>query len=244
MTARLGDLGAHCHVIRRAPGQTGDPCFHAFLGAVAEGSLGFGVQGSETALAIEGGQTLGWEMAEALRRAGAHLDMLFVQVGGGALATACFRGLEEAHAAGLVDRLPRLFTVQTTGAYPLKRAFERFMAEGRPQDLAGAIRGAARRRSTFMRPWPEEPKSVAHGILDDETYDWLALVEGMVKSGGDALVVSEERLREANRIGREATKTAVSHTGSAGLAGLMDVFRDDLGEGTQAAVLFTGAEHR
>lgn len=244
VSARLGELGAQCHVRRRQPGQTGDPCLHAFRQAVLGGSLGFGVQGSETGLTIEGGQTLGWEMADALRFTGSSLDMLFVQVGGGALGTACYRGLQEAAAAGSIDAVPRLFTVQTTGAYPLKRAFERFMGDARPDDLDGSLGQAARNRAAFMKPWPSEPKSIAHGILDDETYDWLALVEGMAKTGGDALVVSESRLGEANRIGREATGIAVSHTGSAGLAGLMDRLRDDRRGNVKAALLFTGAEHQ
>ena len=239
VTARLGELGAQCHVIDRAPGQTGDPCFHAFRAAVADGGLGFGVQGSETGLAIEGGQTLGWEMADALRRTGTGLDRLFVHVGGGALATACYRGLEEARAAGVIDRLPRLYTVQTEGAYPLRRAYERFMAEARPDDLEDSLRRVACNRSAFMEPWPEEPKSIAHGILDDETYDWLVLVEGMARTGGDALVVGEACLRDANTIAREATGIPVSHTGSAGLAGLMEF--GHTGSAT-AAVLFTGAE--
>jgi threonine synthase len=238
VTGRLGELGAHCHAVGRAPGQTGDPCFHAFRHAVGNGSLGFGVQGSETGLAIEGGQTMGWEMAEALNQAGTGLDMLFVHVGGGALATACHRGLEE----GSIASMPRLFTVQTEGAYPLRRAFERFVAKARPGDLDGALRMAARNRCQFMKPWPEEPKSVAHGILDDETYDWLALVEGMAQTGGDALVAGESSLREANAIAREATGIAVSHTGSAGLAGLVDLFRDGGVKKVTCAVLFTGAE--
>ena len=242
VTHRLGDLGAHCHEVRRAPGQTGDPCFHAFRRAVGEGSLGFGVQGSENGLAIEGGQTLGWEMADALRQAGTGLDLLFVHVGGGGLATACYRGLEEARAAGLMDRLPTLFTVQTEGAYPLKRAFGRFMAAAGPDDIDHSLRQAARNRSAFMEPWSEEPKSIAHGILDDETHDWLALVEGMARTGGDALVTGERSLRQANTIAREATGIAVSHTGSAGLAGLMDFFREGRAEPATAAVLFTGAE--
>jgi len=32
-----------------------------------------------------------------------------------------------------------------------------------------------------MWPWEETPRSVAHGILDDETYDWLAIVKGIME---------------------------------------------------------------
>ncbi len=232
---RLGELGATLHICKREQGQTGDPCYLAFRKALENGSLSFGIQGNETGIAIEGGQTLGWEMADALRQADTDLDMLFVQVGGGALGSACYRGLVEARDGGVINQLPKLFTVQTLGAYPLKKAFGAFR-------IHGSTENAARNRSAYMNPWPSEPHSVAHGILDDETYDWLALVRGMAATGGDALVANEDCLREANRIGRESTGIDVSHTGSAGLAGLMDTFRGKRDAGLKAAVLFTGEE--
>jgi len=238
---RLKELGAECHVMHRQEGQAGDPCYHGFREAVARGSLPFGVQGNEVGLAIEGGQTLGWEMADALREAGTELDLLAVHVGGGALGSACYRGLQEAQAARVIKRLPRFFTVQTTGAYPMKQAFTYFLGEADPGDLPGSLRRAARNRADYMKPWPAEPHSIAHGILDDETYDWLALVEAMATTDGDVLVVSEDRLRQANRLGTEAGY-AVSHTGSAGLAGLMDALTGRMPDAANAAVLFTGVE--
>jgi len=51
------------------PSEAGDPCFLAFRRAVAAGALPFGVQGTENGLAIEGGRTLGFEMAEAFHDA-------------------------------------------------------------------------------------------------------------------------------------------------------------------------------
>ena len=239
---RLAELGAELHICTREPGQMGDPCYLGFRKALEAGSLSFGVQGNETGIAIEGGQTLGWEMADALRQENTDLDMLFIQVGGGALGSATYRGLVEAHAAGVIGKMPKFFTVQTTGAYPLKKAFDAFQAESGQDNLATKLQAAARKRASFMQPWPTEPHSVAHGILDDETYDWLALVEGMAATGGEALVADEDRLREANRLGRETTGIEVSHTGSAGLAGLMDTLGEKRDEGLKAAVLFTGAE--
>jgi threonine synthase len=72
-----------------------------------------------------------------------------------------------------------------------------------------------------MWPWEREPHSLAHGILDDETYDWACVVDGMLASGGWPIVVSEVQLARANRLAREATGIDVDHTGSAGLAGLV-----------------------
>ena len=57
---------------------------------------------------------------------------------------------------------------------------------GRRTDSTSALADAARHRSAFMWPWETEPRSVAHGILDDETYDWLAVVRAMLATGGAA----------------------------------------------------------
>ena len=86
-----------------------------------------------------------------------------------------------------------------------------------------ALRRAARHRSEFMWPWEEEPKSIATGILDDETYDWLAVVRAMMRTGGFPVVVSEETLVRAHALGnaalahggrRAALGTSVDHDGS------------------------------
>jgi hypothetical protein len=43
-----------------------------------------------------------------------------------------------------------------------------------------AIAAAAADRAAFMWPWETPPHSIASGILDDETYDWLAIVRAML----------------------------------------------------------------
>jgi threonine synthase len=94
-----------------------------------------------------------------------------------------------------------------------------------------------------MWPWEEAPQSVAHGILDDETYDWVADVRGMLESGGYPLIVDEETLIRANRLGREATGIPVDPTGSAGLAGLLELRKTEpkLTEG-RVGVIFSGID--
>ena len=94
-----------------------------------------------------------------------------------------------------------------------------------------------------MQPWDEAPHSVATGILDDETYDWRAVVEGMLMTGGRPLVVSEELLLEANQLAVSATGIQVNPTGSAGLAGLLELRRSGaIGNTGRAAVLLTGIQ--
>ena len=82
-------------------------------------------------------------------------------------------------------------------------------------------------------------------LVDDETYDWLAVVEGLRAGGGRPLTVSESLLGEANALATESTRIPVDPTGSAGLAGLLALRRDgDVGDDERVAVLFTGIDRR
>jgi threonine synthase len=230
---RLEELGALVTACPRTPGVPGDPTVLRLQQALAEGALPFTCQGNLNGLAVEGGETLAFEIVSA----GEPIDRLIVQVGGGALASACSHGFRDAHALGACDPRPRLDTVQTEAAWPLKRAFDAVLAHAAP----GALLYASHHRSEFMWPWEQEPHSVAHGILDDETYDWLAVVDAMLTTGGTALVVGESTLERANALAREATGIAVDPTGSSGLAGLLALREaGDVGDEERVALLFTG----
>jgi len=269
---RLHDLHANLVSCPREETIPGDPCFHRFRQAVDGGALPFTCQGSENGLVIEGGKTLVWEMISDLLAQNRKIDHLFLQVGGGALGSACIEGFRDARDLGVIERLPAFHTVQTTGASPLHRAWDAVMdkillrhqretGQGAPLLSGDAeralfvrdnvsptmvrdeLRHAARHRSDFMWAWEEEPKSLATGILDDETYDWLALVEGMLMTGGVPLVVSEETLAEAHRLARENTDIPADPTGTSGLAGVLELRQQEiLSADETAAVLFTGIE--
>lgn len=258
----LERLGASVHVCPRVAGAVGDPCYLAFKEAVGAGAQPFCCQGSDNGLTIEGGETLGWEMIAQLgaQDVGARrFDRLFVQVGGGALASACVAAFRDAGVP-----LPRIHAVQTLGAFPLYRAWKRVVARIAPRlgldglapdpTLAEQLRAhavdtvvaeeldyAAKHRAEFMWPWEGVPTSIAHGILDDETYDWLAIVTAMIESGGFPLVVSEEQLVRANELGRLHTGIDVDETGSSGLAGLLDLQGiGGLGANESVGVIFSG----
>lgn len=242
----LRDLGADVVTCERIPDAPGDPAFTRLRAEVAAGALPFTCQGSENGLVIEGGETLAYEMVSDLREDGIALDHLVVQVGGGALASACLQGFDEAVDLGALGRRPRTHTVQTRGGHPLERAYQRVRAglaeSPEPSDIHEALHEAATHRSAFMWPWESEPQSIATGILDDETYDWRAIVDGMLVTGGRPLVVSEERLARAHRLGHTAGY-AVDPTGSAGLAGLLDLVAEgDVGPDDRVGVLFTGVD--
>ena len=70
-----------------------------------------------------------------------------------------------------------------------------------------------------MTPWPD-PHSAADGILDDEAYDWLGVLDAARRSGGQVVVAPESAIVEAHELGR-TTGIPVSATGTAGLAALL-----------------------
>ncbi len=257
VVSRLRDLGATVVVCPRSPGETGDPAYRRLRSAVASGAIPFTCQGNENGLAIEGGETLGYEMVERLARVdpaarpGAgdqppRLDAVVVQVGGGALASAVAAAFAEALAFGAIDREPRLYAVQTEGCAPLGGAWTRFSDRAAADGAGPALEHARRHRSAYMIPWAAEPASSAHGILDDETYDWLAIVEAMTRTGGGVVVVDEPTVLAANEVGPAATGIEADHTGTAGLAGLLALLRSGVVRPDETvAVLFTGVRrHR
>jgi threonine synthase len=215
---RLDDLGADIRVCERREGEVGDPCYLRFSEAVASGARAFSVQATDTPSTIDGGRTIGWELADQAP----DLDAIYVQVGGGALATATSLGLGEV----------RLHPVQAAGCAPLRRAWDRLA----PGFDFGA---AAERSDEFMWPWETEPASAASGILDDVTYDWLPLLARTHATGGEPIVAPEATIVRAHQLATGATDIPVSATGSAGLAGLLTA---PPAAGTRVAVLFTGVE--
>jgi threonine synthase len=226
MGAQLTALGATVHRCPRLDGDPpGDPAMLRFREAVDAGAIPFTVQGPENALCLDGGRTIGWEVAAQLAASGAAApSRVYAQVGGGAFAACLGRGLREAGVGARLD------AVQAEGCAPLARAWAR--ACSLLDDP-----GIGRAWSELMTAW-DAPRSVADGILDDETYDWLAVFEAMRASGGSPVVASEQHIAEAHALSIDAGFD-VSATGSAGLAGLLTA-RDEFSADERVVVVFTG----
>jgi threonine dehydratase len=227
--ARLAELRAEVvECPRRAADPAGDPCIHRFREAVAEGAIPFTVQGPENAWCLDGGRTIGWEMAQHFDQhvVGPPLDRLFIQVGGGAFAACTIAGFR------MNGVTPRLHAVQTDSCAPLARAWEATQRLGGPSL-------AASHWSECMWPWESVGHSDADGILDDETYDWIPVIRAMSEGRGTPIVATEWQVLQANELGRRTTGINVSHTGSAGLAGLLAA-HDELDPSERIAVVFSG----
>lgn len=211
---------------RRDDDPPGDPCVHRFREAVAEGAVPFGVQGTENAWCLDGGRTIGWEMALASK----DLDRVFIQVGGGAFASCV------GNAFATTNPTTKLHAVQTEGCAPLARAWHKAAQ-------TGGTRDAGKRWSQCMWAWESEPHSLADGILDDETYDWISVLNAMSDSGGSPVVATEDHIVQALALAQRTTSIDVSPTGTAGLAGIL-AMRDEIGNDERVAVVFSGVLRR
>ncbi len=220
---RLNELGARVHRSeRRNDDPAGDPAMLRFRDAVAHGAVPFTVQGPENALCLDGGRTLGWEVCEQAAAVGIQqIDRVFIQVGGGAFAAAVGEAMNN------VCGPTPLFAVQAEGCAPFERAWRR--SEG--------VECPAENWAEIMTVW-DDPSSLADGILDDETYDWIGVLEALRSSGGRPIIASEEQVREAHGLAHRAGFNA-SPTGSAGLAGVLAA-RNEISENDQIVVVMSG----
>ena len=220
-STRLKELEADAGRAPREPGRARRPDLpRAQAGARRAARSPFTCQGNENGLAIEGGLTLGYEMASQLRARGERRSTASSCRSAAARWPArCSRGFAEAHELGALDRRARACTpCRRAGAAPARARVSSWSRDGATRERVDGrtrrSRTRATHRSEFMWPWEEEPHSIAHGILDDETYDWLAVVRGMLETGGSPVVVDEATLREANDLGRETTGIDADHTGT------------------------------
>jgi threonine synthase len=229
--AALGDLRATVVVCPRVVGDpAGDPCVHRFREAVADGAIPFTVQGTENAWCLDGGRTIGWEMARFMEEEieGPPFDRLFVQTGGGAFAACVAAGFRM---SGIT---PRLHAVQTEACAPLERAWQRSAS-------LGGVRQSVAHWSECMWPWETVGTSAADGILDDETYDWIPVLAAMSDGNGAPVVAAESDVLEAHALGRSTSGIDVSATGTAGLAGLLAI-REEIASDERVAVIFSGVQ--
>ena len=234
VVAVLEGLEATVHVCERQANESGDPCMLRFQEAVEGGALPFGVQATENLWTLDGGRTIGWELADQL---GADsVDNVLVQVGGGALLTSCAIGLLEGAAIGPLERVPRVWAVQARGCAPFDTAWSQIPAA---TSVDERLQLAEQNADRLMTPWPD-PSSAATGILDDVTYDWLGVARAPLLTGGSSLAAGEDDIQSANEGVRAAGYNA-DHTGSAGYAGLLAAVREGAIPPTDTnVVLITG----
>lgn len=265
VVARLDALGAEVVVCPRRPGEEGDPCLARLHEALAAGARPFTVQGPLEPAVIDGARTLGLELADQLAVTGLRAADLFIQIGGGALATAVMDGLAR---AGVGPALPRLHPVQAASAHPYVAGWRRIapalLARLGQSDPAGTDRAWAQALAAaaadgrlrlpddlepvadLMTAWPGTPHSVASGILDDLTYDWRTVLSHQIRTGGWPQLADEPTLTEAAALAAGLVTPPPDATGAAGLAGLLAAARagslPPRADGEAIVVLLTGVD--
>ena len=169
---------------------------------------------------IEGKKTLGLELAEQL--AWTLPDAIIYPTGGGTGLIGMWKAFKELAIAGwLRGRLPRMFTVQSTGCAPVVAAFE-----------AGSERAS---------PWPD-PQTVAAGLRVPTPLGDRLMLRALRESNGGAVAVSDEWLTSAARELQLLEGIDASPEGGATLAGALELKRRGVLQPTERVVLFnTGA---
>jgi threonine synthase len=122
-----------------------------------------------------GQQSVAWELWEQMGRQAP--DWYVVPVGQGVQLLGVWLGFRRLHAAGLVERLPRLVAVQPTLMAPLCRAFEADL------DTVPAVE-------------PGKP-SVAEGLAIAAPVRGRRLLQAVRESGGTCIMVEEDAIHAA-----------------------------------------------
>lgn len=124
---------------------------------------------------VEGKKTASLELAEQL---GDDItDWVAISVGDGCTIAGIVKGLEQAHIAGLIPRIPRVLGVQADGAQPLVTAY----AAGETRFHAGAV------------------STVADSICVGHPRNGLKALAAVRRVGGDYVAVSDDAILEAMR---------------------------------------------
>jgi len=154
---------------------------------------------------VEGKKTVGLELAEQL---GPELpEWVVASVGDGCSIAGVVRGLEEAHAAGLCDHVPRVLGVQAAGAAPL---------------VAAALTGA--------EPAISDAQTVADSLCVGVPRNPDKALMAVARSGGAWIAVTDEEIMAAlpatasltGIFGEPAAVTAAAGVRAAVAQGIID----------------------
>jgi threonine synthase len=168
---------------------------------------------------IEGKKTMGFEIVEQL---GWRVpDAIFYPTGGGVGLIGIYKGLLELKAIGVIDRLPRLFSVQADGCDPIVRAYE-----------AGAS------SSEFCR----DSRTIAFGINVPKALGDFLVLDAIYATNGAAIRVSDEEILDAQSLLAKTEGLFVCPEGAATLAAAQKALSGGLASPSEAiALLNTGS---
>ena len=152
--------------------------FDACLALLRESAAGLGVQllNSINPFRLEGQKTIAIELLDQL--SWEPPDWIVLPAGNLGNTSAIGKGLREAHAMGLITRLPRLAAVQASGAAPFARSF----------------------RDGFVERFRVEPETVATAIRIGDPASWKRAVRVIRETDGVVIDVSDDAILEAKAV--------------------------------------------
>jgi threonine synthase len=170
---------------------------------------------------VEGPKTMMYEIFE--QTGWEALDAVLVPTGSGCLLTGIWKGLRDLKELGLIRAYPRLIAVQPSGNQALVKAIQK----GTPlEELVPESR----------------PESVAGGLLDPYPWDGDAAMEGVEKTRGAGVSVSDREILQAVRGLAASEGIFAEPSGAAGLAGLERLLSEGgVDRDERVAVLVTGS---
>jgi threonine synthase len=149
---------------------------------------------------VEGPKTMAYEIVEQL---GWRVpDWVLVPSGAGCLMAGLWKGFRDFKELGLIDSLPRLVVVQSTGNAPIVRAY-----------VAG-------RAGHDISPW-EEPKTIATGLSDPYPWDGDAALQAVRETDGTCIAVPDKLILVAQKLLASREGVFGEPSGVAGIAGFM-----------------------
>jgi threonine synthase len=197
-----------------------DGSYDSAFDACMEYTLRTGVLSRNTAynpLTIEGKKTAAYEIVRDLRRAGARgPDHVFVPTGDGVILSGLAKGFEELLASGEIERMPRLWAAQAEGSSAIARALETGDFEFRSST------------------------TLADSIAVDAPRNGLFALAKLARHGGRAVVVSDEEILEAQRLGSSLAGLFAEPSSACALAGFIKA-RPEIGKDEVSVAMITGS---
>ena len=167
----------------------------------------------------EGKKTAGLEILEQLGWEAP--DAIFVSVGDGSIIGGVHKAMKDASALGWIDRVPRIFGIQSAGSDYLVQAFES------GEDV--------------LTKAPIPADTVADSISADLPRDRIKAMAAVKETGGAYLRVTDDEILEAIPVMARGSGVFAEPAGAAAYAGLIAaVDRDLIGSADRVVVLSTG----
>jgi threonine synthase len=168
-------------------------------------------------LTIEGKKTASFEIVRELKRLAVRgPDHVFVPTGDGVIVAGVIRGFEDLLGLGEIDRMPTIWAAQAEGSSAIARALETGSFEFRPSS------------------------TLADSISVDAPRNGLFALAKLRKHGGKGIVVSDEEILEAQRLGSSRAGLFAEPSSACALAAFIKA-RHSLGKDEVAVVMLTGS---